>query len=365
MERLLDLLVLALGSVVGSFANVCIHRLPRGESVVRPPSHCPACGARVRPRDNVPVLGWVLLRGRCRDCHASIPVRYPLVEGGMALLFLTSLRLFGPTPEALGAGILAWAAVVLAATDLEHRVLPDEVTLGGLGLGLIVAPLRGGTAALVEALAGAAGGAALLLLVRVLYKLLRGGEGMGLGDVKMAAMIGAIAGPAGLLVTFLLASVGGVLFGFLSPLTRTMAWTAARRSPASIGAGLLLDSGGRIAVAGRSWSELPGAAPSGAFPRDSGPALRPLVALLRLAARRARAGAATFAGRLAIDDGDFFRVLAARVEPADGGTRLLLWRVDLPFGIFLAAGSLLAFALGRGLLSFLGWPEGLLGGLLP
>src|SRR5690606_33183917 len=129
-----------LGAVVGSFLNVVIHRLPRGESIVRPGSRCPACGRPVRPWDNVPVLGWLWLRGRCRDCGVRIPVRYPLVEAATALLFALIALRFGPSLSALlwmafGAALLAAAAI-----DYDHRVIPDEISLGGLAVGLVAMP---------------------------------------------------------------------------------------------------------------------------------------------------------------------------------------------------------------------------------
>ncbi|HEX7578957.1 MAG TPA: prepilin peptidase [Thermoanaerobaculia bacterium] len=370
LEVAADLFVTALGAVVGSFANVCIHRLPRGESVVSPPSHCPSCGASVRPYDNVPILSWLWLSGRCRDCRSPISVRYPLVEAGVAALFLASRLLFGFTLAAAAGAVLATAAVILAATDLEHRVLPDEVTLGGAALGLSLAALHGLQPFLESAL-GAAAGAAVLFLIRIVYRAVRGAEGMGLGDVKMAAMIGAFSGGAGVLLTFLFASAAGALFGLLSTLLREADWAVARRLRGGggfSGSGLLVGADGKIRYAPARWSAIPGAAPVGAAPGDSGPAASPVVALLRLARiRRGHGQETTSFGRLVLEEGEFFRVLAVRVEPSgDGGSRVLLWRVDIPFGVFLAAGSLLAFALGRPLLAgALGWPASFLGSLLP
>ncbi len=367
LEVAADLFVAALGAVVGSFSNVCIHRLPRGESVVSPPSHCPSCGASVRPYDNVPILAWLWLSGRCRDCRVPIPVRYPLVEAGVAALFLASRWLFGFTLAAAAGAVLATAAVILAATDLEHRVLPDEVTLGGAALGLSLAALRG-FQPFLESVLGAAAGAGVLFLIRIAYRAVRGAEGMGLGDVKMAAMVGAFSGGAGVLLTFLFASAAGALFGLLSTLVREADWAMARRLRGIRGSGLVVGADGKVRYASARWLAIPSAAPVGANPRNSGPAARPVVALLRLARiRRGRGLETTSCGRLVLEEGEFFRVLAVRVEPSgDGESLVLLWRVDIPFGVFLAAGSLLAFALGRPLLrGALGWPESFLGSLLP
>ena len=127
---------LPFGLVFGSFANVLIHRLPREQSVVHPPSACPRCGAGIRARDNVPVLSWLLLRGRCRQCQAPISVRYPLVELANGLLWLLTAHLFGPTPRAAVLCFLATALLVLTLIDLEHQLLPDAITLPATALGV-------------------------------------------------------------------------------------------------------------------------------------------------------------------------------------------------------------------------------------
>jgi leader peptidase (prepilin peptidase)/N-methyltransferase len=354
--------VVAFGAVVGSFANVCIHRLPRGLSVVAPRSACPACGTPIAAYDNVPVVSWLLLRGRCRSCRAPIRARYPLVEALVAALFLAAALRHGLGPVALGGAILATAAVILAATDLESRVLPDEVTLGVLVLGLLVAAWRDlpalqadGARALLSghlatALAGAAFGAALVWGVGEAYRRLRGAEGMGLGDVKMAAKIGAFVGPAGVLLTLFAASAAGTLLAGLPALFRSLAWraafVAARRSEERARSeaarrGLLAGADGTVLVSGARWREIPGAPREGTRLATAGPVARPAAAFVRLALRRAATGRTTSFSRLALEDetGDFFRVLAARAEPGPGGLLVLLSRVDVPFGVFLAAAS--------------------------
>jgi leader peptidase (prepilin peptidase)/N-methyltransferase len=262
------------GAVVGSFLNVVIHRLPRGESIVHPGSHCPACGHAVRPWDNVPVLAWLWLRGRCRDCGGSIPVRYPLVEALTGALFAGLALRFGPAPTTLlwmafGAALLAAAAI-----DFDHRLIPDEISLGGLVVGLTLMPaarvLEGAPAGVVweQALAGAALGGGLLWIVgfghaRLCARLGRRFEhwpdpgegfprprsldywtwfpGMGFGDVKLLAMIGAFVGPGGVVVTLVAASVVGLVFG--------AGWAIARRSLASpFGFGPMLALGALVAV---------------------------------------------------------------------------------------------------------------------
>ena len=361
--------VAVLGAVVGSFANVCIHRLPRGESVVSPRSRCPVCGAPIAARDNVPVLSWVLLGARCRACRAPISPRYVLVELLVAALFLLAAVRHGIGPTAAAGALLATAAVVLSATDLESRVLPDEVTLGVLVLALLLAAARDLPAALergpgafaghlLPALAGAVLGAAFVWGVGAAYRLVRGAEGMGLGDVKMIAMAGAFVGPVGVLLTLFVASLVGSLVAGLPILVRVVLWSASfRRARSAEGAarreaargGLLLGAGGRVEVAGPRWREIPDAPAEGGSLSSAGPAARPVAAFARLAARRALLGRPTSFGRIAVEDesGDFFRVLAARGEAVPGGVLVLLARVDVPFGVFLALASVLVWEWGR------------------
>lgn len=204
---------LLLGLVVGSFANVCIHRLPRRESVVSPPSRCPACGALIRARDNVPVLSWLLLRARCRSCRAPISPRYPLVEAANGLLWLALAVLRGPRAQTLVAMALVTALLVLSLVDLDHHLLPDAVTLPGIAAGLGASFLPGSPVRPLAALLAAAGGWLAFAAVAKAYERLRGIEGLGQGDWKMAAMLGAFLGWQQMLLTVLLASVAGTLVG--------------------------------------------------------------------------------------------------------------------------------------------------------
>jgi leader peptidase (prepilin peptidase) / N-methyltransferase len=366
-------LFFATGAVVGSFANVCIHRLPRGASVVHPGSRCPACGAPIAFYDNVPIASWLVLRGRCRRCGAPISIRYPAVETLVAFLFLAAGLLYGPTLVAASAALLSAACVILAATDLEARTLPDEVTFSTLGCGLVLAALRDRAARgpdlgfassfvashLLEALFGAALGAIFLEGVRRAYARLRGQEGMGGGDVKMLAMAGAFTGPAGVFFTLFFASLAGTAVAGGATLARALRWSLearrARRSSSearsvAARAGLLVGEDGRLLSASARFREIPGAAAEGThFTADPRAASR-LLAFVRLARARARRGATTASGRLALDDGvDFFRVLAARAEPTPAGLLVLLARADVPFGVFLACGALGAFVAGRSL----------------
>ena len=203
-----------IGLCVGSFLNVVAHRLPRGESVVRPRSRCPGCSGRIDGRDNLPILSFVLLGGRCRTCGASISWRYPAVEAASGLLWLASWLAFGPTLDGLAAAVFSSLLLVLAVIDAAHFLLPDQLTYLTLGFGLALSFGVSWTTPLGSALGAAAGAAALLLLIGVWY-LLRRVRGMGLGDVKMLAGVGAFLGPYGMLLTLFLACLLGALLGLV------------------------------------------------------------------------------------------------------------------------------------------------------
>jgi leader peptidase (prepilin peptidase)/N-methyltransferase len=171
-----------IGLAIGSFLNVVIHRVPRDESLVRPGSHCPACGSAVRRRHNVPVLGWLLLRGRCADCSAPISVRYPLVEAGTAALFVAVAAKFGWSVELPAYLYLAAIAIALAAIDLDVMRLPDKIVLPSYAVvPLLLLPAGGWS----PALRGVAAAALLFVLFRLLAI-----WGMGGGDLKLAPLIG-------------------------------------------------------------------------------------------------------------------------------------------------------------------------------
>jgi leader peptidase (prepilin peptidase)/N-methyltransferase len=197
----------ALGLLVGSFLNVVAYRIPRGESIVTPGSRCPGCGEPVRARDNVPVLSWLLLRGRCRDCGTAISPRYPLIELGTAAIFAAIAAVVGPEPEL--ALYLPFAAlmVAVAAIDLEHRIVPNRL-LAPAAAWAVGAWAVVDLDFLPEALAAGAGAFLFLLLAALAYP-----AGMGMGDVKLAGVMGLYLGlsvvPA-LLVAFLAGSVVGI-----------------------------------------------------------------------------------------------------------------------------------------------------------
>ena len=203
--------VVALGLAVGSFLNVCIYRLPRDESVVSPPSRCPSCGRGLRWFENVPVLAWVLLGGRCRTCRVAVSPTYPIVEGVTALVFALQYWQLGWQPL-LGVRLLfAAAMIVLFVIDLQHRILPNVITLPGVVVGLAASVLfePGWPASLM----GVVSGGGVLWAVGEAYFRIRGEEGMGMGDVKMLAMVGAFLGWQSMLITLLIASLAGSVVG--------------------------------------------------------------------------------------------------------------------------------------------------------
>ena len=203
-----------LGLAVGSFLNVCIHRLPRRQSLVNPPSRCPQCGYQLRWADNIPVLSYVLLGGRCRKCRTRISIRYPIVELITMGLFLLHYWAFDWTPLLAVRLLFACAMVVLFAIDLEHQILPDAITLPGIVVGLACSlALPPG---IVAAVLGAFAGGGVLFVIAETWSRLRHVEAMGFGDVKMLAMIGAFLGLKLVLLTFVLSSfIGGIAGGLL------------------------------------------------------------------------------------------------------------------------------------------------------
>jgi leader peptidase (prepilin peptidase)/N-methyltransferase len=263
-----------LGLIVGSFLNVVIHRLPRGESLSRPGSRCPGCEKPIAPWDNVPVLAWLWLRGRCRRCGARIALRYPLVELSTGLVFAAIVLRHGATAMTLVWLAFAAALIAAAVIDFDHRIIPDEISLGGLALGLTLVPAAqvhaGASAsdAWLHAMTGAALGGGMLWIVgfvhaRVCAMAGRRFEhwpgddedfprpqsldywtwfpGMGFGDVKLLAMIGAFLGPVGVITTVVAASAVGLVFG--------IGWAMLRRSMASpFGFGPMLAAGALLAL---------------------------------------------------------------------------------------------------------------------
>jgi len=204
--------VFVFGLLIGSFLNVCIARLPAGESVSSPGSRCPACATPIRWYDNIPIVSYLVLGRRCRACQAPISVRYPLVELTTAVAFALQAWLLPPDPIVLAQHLLFTSLlIVLFGTDYDVQRLPDVITLPGTAAGVLIAVFV--VPGFVASVAGAALGAAVLLFVRWAWKRLRGVDGMGLGDVKMLAMIGAFLGWRQVGVVLFLASLSGAVIG--------------------------------------------------------------------------------------------------------------------------------------------------------
>ena len=251
------------GMIIGSFLNVCISRIPEGVSIVSPGSRCPRCMVPIKPYDNVPVLGWLWLRGKCRSCSLPISPMYPLIELATGLLFAGCYLSFGLTPAAFKWLLFICLIVVLAITDLRVRILPDAVNGPGFVAGLIFAafvPPNDGPALILnaklfhgalpesalgvlDALIGAAFGSLLLWGAAATYKAVRGREGMGFGDVKMMAMAGAFLGLRGSFLTILLGTLLGSVLGLALIIAlyalgwkRRVAERASRRGIGKVGA---------------------------------------------------------------------------------------------------------------------------------
>ncbi len=238
---LFDLYAAAVGLVAGSYLNVVIYRLPRRQSTVSPRSRCPHCGAPITSRDNIPLLSFLLLKGRCRHCGGRISWRYPLVEAATAALCVACLEHFGFRPQAAIAALFGCLLLALALIDLENLMLPDRLTLPGMVLGLILGTWL--PRSLPAALIGALAGAGFLFLAAETWGWLRGEEGLGLGDAKLMAMIGAFLGWQEGLVALFFAALAGALVGiFLVAIRR--ARLAATRLPF----GTFLCVGGLLAL---------------------------------------------------------------------------------------------------------------------
>jgi leader peptidase (prepilin peptidase)/N-methyltransferase len=233
------------GLAVGSFLNVVIARLPEGRSLVRPRSMCPACGAAIAWHDNIPVLSFAVLRGRCRACGARIPWRYPVVEAGTAALFAAAALRFGPTVDFAIAAALLSALVAVTAIDLQHQIIPDAITIPGTLAGL-VASVAAGRLHWLDAGLGVLVGGGIFWAILAGSLLLTGREGMGGGDVKLGAMLGAFLGwKVTLLAIFLSVVVGGALALLLLSLRVT-----GRKDPIPFGP--FLAAGGAV---GLFWGE--------------------------------------------------------------------------------------------------------------
>ena len=227
------------GSIVGSFLNVCIHRMPQSESVVWPRSHCPHCKKRIPGYDNIPFLSYIILRGKCRYCKQKISLRYPLVELISALIFTLSFSRYALSFDFFFYALFACLLVIAAFIDVKHRIIPDEISIGGMIVGFILSAIRGlnlnpltfNSKPLLNSFSGIIIGAGIIWLTGVLFdlvyfKLLKRPpiqgetESMGGGDVKLLAMIGAFLGWQRALLTFFIAPFFGLIIGVINLLVK-------------------------------------------------------------------------------------------------------------------------------------------------
>jgi leader peptidase (prepilin peptidase)/N-methyltransferase len=371
----------ATGACVGSFLNVVIWRLPRGESLSRPRSRCPRCAAPIRWFDNVPVLSWLWLRARCRRCRAPISARYPLVEAATAALFLLVASRHAPADGGGAVALAATEAVFLAALlaitfiDLDHRIIPDRITKPGMAiaclLALLVPGLHSATflpevtnrrlAGLLEAVAGLLVGGGVILLVRWIGTKALKKEAMGLGDAKLLAMIGALTSPVRALYALLLASLSGAVLGAFAVYART-------RRPAPVAGTLAVEGGADVEFArarvrpDRLWIATRDAVGAGARVRvrmtlpadaiwedeDAKVSLRGVV----------ESAAARRGGALVV-----VRLDEPSAKEADALEAFALIRRYIPFGPFLALGGALVLLHGDEISRFVTetWPRWLRG----
>ncbi len=205
-----QVIALVLGCVLGSFYNVVIYRLPAGQSIVYPGSKCPACGNAIAAFDNIPMMSYLLLGGKCRHCKASISIRYPIVEGISGLLALLLFRRYGLHPQLVIEFIFCSLLLIIAMIDIDTFIIPDILSLPGIALGLLFSFFTP-RLSWWDSLLGIILGGGILYLIATGYSLLRRKEGMGGGDIKLLGMIGAFIGWPGVAFTILVSSVSGML----------------------------------------------------------------------------------------------------------------------------------------------------------
>jgi leader peptidase (prepilin peptidase) / N-methyltransferase len=211
-DTLLWVYAFIVGAVIGSFLNVCIYRWPAELSVVKPRSRCPSCATPLAWYDNIPILSWLVLRGRCRTCGTTISVQYPAIELATALIWTASAIRLGFTIDALSAAVFLTLVLGIAITDAREMVIPDQFSLGGTLIGLGLAAIPGGMSLLTSFLAAAGSYVAFWIIKFLAEKAFRK-PALGVGDIHMMAMVGAFLGPIGAVLTILLGSIMGLIIG--------------------------------------------------------------------------------------------------------------------------------------------------------
>lgn len=209
---LTDVLIFILGLIVGSFSNVCIYRIPRNESIIYPASHCPKCRSNISPKDNIPLLSYVLLKGRCRNCKSKISIQYPIVELITGLIYLLIYLIYGFSIQTLIYIVLASALIIVAFVDLNEQVIPEVISLPGIVLGLILSFFIHHISFINSGLGVVAGGG-IILVIRLAGSLIFKKESMGIGDIELTAMIGAFLGWRYIVISLFLGFFLGALAG--------------------------------------------------------------------------------------------------------------------------------------------------------
>ena len=212
MGVFLFIFLISVGAAVGSFLNVLIFRIPEGQSIVLPSSHCPKCGHAVRVYDNIPIISYLILRGKCRDCHEKISMQYPIVEAITALMSLLLFLKFGLSLKFLSSFIFACALIVITFIDLRHQIIPDVISLPGIPVFFFLAVIFMNLT-VWESLLGILIGGGCLFAIAFLYEIITKREGMGGGDIKLLAMLGAFLGWKSLFFVLFASSLLGAVVG--------------------------------------------------------------------------------------------------------------------------------------------------------
>src|SRR5680860_1649963 len=213
------ILIFMLGLIVGSFSNVCIYRIPKNESIVYPASHCPKCSSKIKPYDNIPLLSYILLKGRCRNCKSKISIRYPIVELVTGLIYLIIYLIYGLSVQTLIYILLSSALIIIAFIDLDEEIVPDVISVPGIVIGFIISFFVPYISFINSALGIVVGGG-IILIIGLAGSVIFKKEAMGGGDVKLAAMIGAFLGWRYIIISLFLGFFLGALAGIILILSK-------------------------------------------------------------------------------------------------------------------------------------------------
>ncbi len=214
-----DVLIFILGLIVGSFSNVCINRIPKNESIIYPASHCPKCRSKIKPVDNIPLLSYILLKGRCRNCKSKITIQYPIVELITGLIYLIIYLAYGLSVQTLIYIIFSSALIIIAFIDLNQQIVPDVISLPGIAIGFIISFFVPYISFIDSALGVLVGGG-IILIIGMVGSVIFKKEAMGGGDVKLAAMIGAFLGWRYIVISLFLGFFLGALAGIFLILSK-------------------------------------------------------------------------------------------------------------------------------------------------